>query len=235
MNTQVFQQIINGWDIWLCCGIMISMIIAQSVVFLKSALREAEYIQISAPRRHSIIRAACISSIGPSLSPVIIAMSMVAIVGAPDTWMNLNDIAAARTELATISIGTNFAGVTELGDNIGLTAWSYALWACALNGAGWMLVVFFLNHRMERISEKIYSKYDKAEVSVLMGAAVTSLFCYLLDNQLVGKSKNYYIAAIVSAVCMLLFEKLSEKHCILNEISLGVSMLAGMLVTTALA
>lgn len=234
MDERLFQQIINRWDIWLCCGIMILMIVAQSALFLKNAIREANHIQINATRRHSAIRAACISSLGPSLSPVVIALSMMAIVGAPNAWMNLNNIGAARTELANISIGASYAGVTELGSNIGLQAWSYALWTCALNGAGWMLVVFFLNHRMEHISEVLYSKYDKALVSTLMGAAITSLFCYLLSNQIVGKTYDYYLAALISSSCMLFLTHFCKKSHVLQELSLGISMLAGMLITQLL-
>lgn len=235
MDEQLFQQIINRWDIWLCCAIMIAMVVAQSVVFLRNALREAERLEINAPRRHSAIRAACISAVGPSLSPVVIALSMMAIVGAPSAWMNLNNIGAARTELANIAIGAGFAGVESLTGNIGLQAWSYALWTCALNGAGWMLVVFFLNHRMDQITQSLYKRYDKALISTLMGAAVTGLFCYLLGNQIVNKSWDYYLAAAISGGCMLVLVRFCKKSHVLQEISLGISMLAGMLITQLLA
>lgn len=234
MGEQEFQQIVNRWDIWLACGLMIVMIVAQSAIFLRDALREAGRLGIDAPRRHSAIRSACVSSLGPSLSPVIIALSMMTVVGAPNAWMNLNNIGAARTELANIAIGASFAGVEALSENIGMEAWSYALWTCALNGAGWMLVVFFLNHRMERISGTLYKRYDAALVSTLMGAAVTSLFCYLLGNQLVSKAWDFYIAALISGGCMLFFINVCKKNRILQELSLGISMLAGMLITPLL-
>lgn len=234
MDEQLFQQIINRWDIWLCCGIMIAMIVAQSAIFLRNAIQEADHIQINTRRRHSAIRAACVSSLGPSLSPVVIALSMIAIVGAPNAWMNLNNIGAARTELANISIGASFAGVTELGNNIGMQAWSFALWTCALNGAGWMLVVFFLNHRMDRIVSWMDTKYNPRWIKILMGAAVTSLFCYLLSNQVVGKTYDYYLAALISGGCMLFLTYFCKKSQILQELSLGISMLAGMLITQLL-
>ncbi len=235
MNEHRFQQIINGPDIWAVCGIAIGIIVIQSCIFLKNALQESARLQISPARRHSAVRAACITAVGPSLSPVIIAMSMISIVGAPNAWLNLNNIGAARTELATIAIGASFAGVETLGSNIGLPAWSCALWACALNGAGWMLVVFFLNHRMERISSTLYQRYDPKWIKVLMSTAVTSLFCYLLGNQLIGQDYLFYIAAAVSGCCMLLLTQLCKKSQILQEISLGVSMLAGMFTAQMLA
>ena len=212
---------------WLACGVMVFIVIAQSVVYLRSAIREADRLGIDAKRRHGAIRSACITSLGPSLSPVIIALSMITIIGAPNTWLYLNNVGAARTELATAAIGAEFAGVFELGDNIGMSALSCAMWACALNGVGWMIVVFFLNHRMQRISDALYAKFDRALVSALMGAAVTSLFCYLLGNQLVSGSWRHYLAAAISGGCMLLLGYICKGHGVLQEISLGVSMLAG--------
>lgn len=234
MTQEQFQRIINSPGVWISCIIMVSIIVAQSVVFLRGAVAEAKKLGISPSRQHSAMRAACVSAVGPSLSPVIIALSMMTIVGAPNAWLNLNNIGAARTELANVAIGASFAGVHELSGSIGLEAWGCALWACALNGAGWMIVVFFLNHRMEHISQALCRRYDKALVTVLMGAAVTSLFCYLLGQQLVNKGWEHYLAAVISGCCMWLLIRFCKKNSVLQEISLGVSMLTGMLLTQLL-
>ncbi len=41
-------------------------------------------------------------------------ISMIAIVGGPTTWMVLNNVGAARTELAVVTMAANYAGV-EIG------------------------------------------------------------------------------------------------------------------------
>ncbi len=235
MSEQSFQSWVNGWDIWLACSVMILIILVQAVVFLRTAIREAYHLQITPKQVHSSIRSACITAAGPSLSPIIIAISMIAVVGAPSAWFNLNNIGAARTELANIAIGAGFAGVTELNGNIGPSAWSYALWTCALNGSGWIVVTFLLTHRMDGITNKLYEKFDKPYVSTLMAAASTSLFVYLLANNVVGKSSLHAVAAVVSALCMVFLTRICAKNRILQELSLGISMLAGMFVPTLLA
>lgn len=235
MSEQEFQALINGKDIWLSCSFMVAIILIQSIIFLRNAVQEAHRLDIAPRRIHSAMRAACITSVGPSLSPVIIAMSMIALVGAPNAWFNLNNIGAARTELANISIGAGIAGVDVLSSNMGITAWEYALWTCALNGTGWLVVTFLLTHRMESITNTLYAKFDKKLVSTLMGAAVTSLFAYLLSNNLVGKNSYYWAAAAISAACMAFFGKFCAKSEILQELSLGLSMLAGMFAATLLA
>ncbi len=57
------------------------------------------------------IRSASVTAIGPSLSPVITLLSLVAVIGAPTTWMRLCDVGAARTELGVISLTSNLSGV----------------------------------------------------------------------------------------------------------------------------
>ncbi len=235
MGTEQFQALINGKDIWVACGIMVLIIVGQSIMFLCMSLKRAGSLGIDTKRRRSAVRAACITSIGPSLSPVIISLTMIVIVGAPNTWLNLNNIGSSRTELANIAIGANLAGISELGEGIGLEAWSYALWTCALNGAGWLLVAFFLTHRMEGIVNKLYARYEKALVSTLMNAAMIGLFAYLLCNNVVGREYTHWIAAIISAITMLLLSHIGKKISFLNEISLGISMVTGMLLTTLIA
>ena len=232
MSEQQFQSIINHWDIWLACSVMIIIIFIQAVLFLRGAIQEAKRLSFTNANLKHAAKAACITAIGPSLSPVIIAMSMMSIVGSPNAWLNLNNIGAARTEMMNISIGASFAGVTELSSNMGLEAWSYALWACGLCGLGWVLVSFFLIHRMDQLSAQLYTRFEKGMVSAMMGAAVVSMFAYMLCSNVVGKTMNHLIAAVVSAGCMLMFSTVFKKSSVLQELSLGISMLAGMLIAT---
>ena len=54
--------------------------------------------------------------------------------------MRMNDIGAARTELAMSALATKVVGVDMRSAAFDLKAFSYALWGMALNNAGWMLV-----------------------------------------------------------------------------------------------
>ena len=83
MKTAEFQKIMTGWDIWLCVIIMISIVVLQSVFFMRAAVKESKAIGITPEARKAAIRSACITAIGPSLSPVIIMLAMSAIVGPP--------------------------------------------------------------------------------------------------------------------------------------------------------
>ena len=81
MDINTFQEIINGWDIWLSVFIMILIVVLQSAFFLKTAIKEAKTIGISGEKRKAAMRAACITAIGPSMSPVIMMLAMSTVLG----------------------------------------------------------------------------------------------------------------------------------------------------------
>ena len=228
-----FQQFINGIDIWAVSAVMVCISVLQSVFFFRHAWKEADNIGISVTRRKTAIRSAALTAMGPALSPIVIMISMIAIAGAPTTWMVLNNVGAARTELAVISIAANYTGV-EMAD-LGVKGFTYALWAIALNGFGWLFVVFFLNHKMSSIVNGLNTRYDPKWISKLLAGANLGLFAYLLTNQLVGKAGVKYIAALISGATMIILSKVCKKVPFLEEVSLGVSMLTGMFLSQLFA
>lgn len=231
MSTEQFQKIINGGDMWVVVSVMIIIVILQSIFFLREAIKEARKIGISDNKRKSAMRAASITAIGPSLSPVILMLAMSAMLGTPYTWFTLTTVGAARTEFAVASMGAGLAGVDVMSENIGIKAWTYGIWAGVLNSAGWLVFVFLFNHKMEGLVNGLYSRYDPKWIKKLMAGAALALFAYLLCNQLVVKSATNYLAAGTAAAVSLFFSTVLRKHKRLQEVAIGVSMLAGMFVT----
>ena len=228
MESQSFLEMINSTGLWITSGVMVIASVLQAFIFFRTSLKEAKELGIERQKYRAGIRSAVITSIGPSFSPVIVLMSMVAVLGGPTTWMRLCDVGAARTELAVVSLAAGLAG-TEVGSaSFGSTAFSYSLWAMALNNLGWLVIVLLLTHRMSGIVVKMNTKFDPKWVKLLMGGATLGLFAYLLTNQLVGKASINYLAALISGATMLFLTKVCRKVAFLQEISLGVSMLAGM-------
>lgn len=231
METYQFQKIINGIDIWVCVSVMISIVILQSVFFLREALKEANRLGIEKRKIKSAIRSSGITAIGPSLSPIIMLLAMSAMLGTPYTWFVLNNVGAARTELAAATMGAGVAGVDVMSDNIGIKAWTYGIWAGVLNSAGWLIFVFFFNHKMDTMVNNLYSKHDRRWINKMMFGASIALFAYLLGNQLVEKDfKNWFAAAFAASVSVML-QLFCKKNQILQEIAIGISMLGGMFVT----
>ena len=226
-----FQALINGRDLWLVSSIMVIVSLVQAVFFLKISWTEAGTLGIGKKRRIACVRSAVLTAAGPSLSPIIIMVSMIAIVGGPTTWMVLNNVGAARTELAVVTLASEAAGVSVGAGDIGIQAFTYALWAIALNGFGWLFVVFMLTHRMTGIVVKMNERFDPRWVKLMLGGTNLGLFAYLLSNQLVGKASSNYLAAIIAGAAMLVLTSIFKKYQFLQEISLGASLLTGMFLT----
>ncbi|HGM3506150.1 TPA: DUF5058 family protein [Clostridioides difficile] len=223
-----FQEMINSPGLWIVSSFLVIISVVQAIVFMKAALKEASTLGIEKKGIKAAIRSASITAIGPSLSPVITLLSLVAVIGAPTTWMRLCDVGAARTELGVISLTSNLSGVEVGSAAFGAEAFSYALWGMALNNLGWLLVVFILGHRMRGIVEKMNMKYNPTWVKKLLAGATVGLFAYLLSNQIKTFEMPKLTPAIISAIVMLVLTTLFKKNQRLQELSLGIAMLIGM-------
>ncbi len=223
-----FQEMINSSGLWIVSSFLVIISVVQAIVFMKAALKEASNLGIERKGIKAAIRSASVTAIGPSLSPVITLLSLVAVIGAPTTWMRLCDVGAARTELGVISLTSNLSGVEVGSTAFGAEAFSYALWGMALNNLGWLFVVFILGHRMRGIVEKMNMKYNPTWVKKLLAGATVGLFAYLLSNQIKTFEVPKLTPAIISAIVMLVLTTLFKKNQRLQELSLGIAMLIGM-------
>ncbi|MCO8652222.1 DUF5058 family protein [Clostridioides difficile] len=223
-----FQEMINSPGLWIVSSFLVIISVVQAIVFMKEALKEASNLGIERKGIKAAIRSASVTAIGPSLSPVITLLSLVAVIGAPTTWMRLCDVGAARAELGVISLTSNLSGVEVGSAAFGAEAFSYALWGMALNNLGWLFVVFILGHRMRGIVEKMNMKYNPTWVKKLLAGATVGLFAYLLSNQIKTFEIPKLTPAIISAIVMLVLTTLFKKNQRLQELSLGIAMLIGM-------
>ena len=87
-----FKSVINSPGMWIASSFMVIIIILQSALFFRKALQAAKELNISHERYMSGIRSAAITSIGPAMGPVVILLALMAILGAPTTWMRMTDI-----------------------------------------------------------------------------------------------------------------------------------------------
>lgn len=173
-----------------------------------------------------------LTAIGPSLSLVIILVSLIAVLGTPTAWMRMNDIGAGRTELAMGAAAAGAVGSELEVGKITVEGFNAAIWGMALNNAVWMAVALLLTHRMQGAVDLLNKKYDQAWISVMMTSATIGLFGYLLANQLVGKANPFIAAAFASAATMIGIQKGLKKYPRIQEPALGISMLVGLMAAT---
>jgi len=235
------NSIANSPGLWIASSVMVIVVLLQSVIYLREALRQAKVLDISKKRCIAGMRSAMITALGPSLSPIIVAFALIAIVGAPTAWMRMNDIGAARTEIAMITLATQVIGMTPQSPDFSIMGYVYALWGMALNNMGWMIVTLLLAPNMTKYVAKLNVKYDPAWIKYLLSGATVGLFAFLLSNALIQVKNNVLVldpgiwcAAIAAAISMLIISKAFSKHQRLQEVALGISMLVGMFTATAI-
>ena len=229
-----FKEIINSPGMWIASSIMIITIIVESTVFLKAGIDEAKRMGIPKERWMAGIRSAAITAVGPSFAPVIIMMALLAVMGTPTTWMRMNDIGAARSEMAMITLAAKVAGVEPNTASWGIKGFAYALWGMALNNVGWMLAALLLTHRMSKVVASLNSKYDANTVKLVIAGSGIGLFAFLLAPALVPYKTSTWIAAFVGAGSMVVISTVFKNYPRLQEIGLGLSIIIGMYVTAAI-
>ena len=226
---ETLQAVQNSVGMWLASGVMIAVIVVQSVLFMREALIGARKYEIPRETCMKSIRAAFFTSIGPALSPAIVMVGLVMIVGVPTAWMRLCDVGAARSELGMIGIAADLIGVKPNTPQFDLRAYSYAMWGMAFNNFGWMAVALLLTHRMTGIVSALGKKYNEKRIAYCTVGASIGLFGYLLANQLVIAPKmDKTVAALSAAAAMLFIVYGLKKYRRLKEFSLGIAMIVGM-------
>ena len=120
----------------------------------------------------------------------------------PYTWFVLNNVGAARAELAAAAMGASVAGVEVMDANIGIRAWTYGIWAGVLNSAGWLIVVFLLNYKMEHMVHRMYSRFSEKWIKELLGGAALALFASAFaisekyENSCFGRYFRWFLLGI---------------------------------------
>ena len=221
------QTVMNSPGMWIASSAMVLVVLIQSMLFLREGFKAADKLGMSRDSCIKGMRAAMITAIGPSLAPVVILLALLAVLGGPTTWMRMNDIGAARTELAMSALATKVINVDMRSAAFDLKAFSYAIWGMALNNAGWMLVALIFVKRMNSAIGKMNQRYNPAWVKLIMTGAAIGLFASLWSPALI-KGGGQFFAGIVSFVSMLLISKYAGNYPRLQEPALGIAMLIGM-------
>lgn len=229
------KAVTNSPGMWFASSIIVIVVLVQSLVYLREAFKTADQLNMSRENCYAGMRSAMITAIGPAFAPVIVLLALIAVLGAPTAWMRLNDIGAARTELAMVTLAAKVIGIDPQSAAFNLKAYTYSLWGMALNNMGWMLVALLFTHRMAGMVTTLNQKYDPKWIKYLMTGASIGLFAYLLSGQLVNAKVSNWYAAFIAAASMLVISKLFKKHQKLQELALGISMIIGMMLATAIA
>lgn len=196
----------------------------QAWLFSRRAYIAAPSVGLTSEQCTKAFKVGAMSAIGPSLAIFIVMIGMMAVIGAPVTWLRLSFIGAATTELTATTIGAKAMGVELNSAEYGLIAFAASTWTMTLNGCGWLVFCGLFTDKMSGLMKKLTGG-NIAVMSEICGAAVLGTASYLAADQ--GFRSSPHLAAVITAiVTMCLLIRFAPKW--LREYNLGIAMLAGM-------
>ncbi|MGB9868032.1 MAG: DUF5058 family protein [Bacillota bacterium] len=231
--SEELKKLVNEPGLWVVAIAMVSIVFIQAILFARQAFIAAE--KIGMDRRKCIegLRAGMITAIGPSLAIVVVMIGMMAVVGAPITWMRLSIIGAAPTELTAATLGAKAIDVEFGSKAYDLRAFVHSNWGMALNDFGWLFLCALFTHRLETLRVKIGGG-DLKWLAVLTGSAAIGAFAYLMSGHLIAGGPRT-MGVIAGGMCMWLLLLVARRFKWLREYTLGIAMIAGMLIANLFA
>lgn len=225
MNPEILR-IANEFGVWLAAAPVVIVTAIQAVIYTKLARKTAKELNIPDEKCDMAFKTGLITAIGPVIAIFIVMVGMMSVIGGPISWLRLSIIGAAPTELTAAKTGADALGVSFGGADYDLNALATSWWTMAINGAGWLVFVGLLTHKLEGLRTKIGGG-DVKWLGILSSAAMLGVFGYLNSGD-IKKGGGGLIAVIVGGISMVIVIKLTEKFPKIKEYALGIAMLVGM-------
>ena len=183
MEEQI-MAIANSWQLWVCCALIVVLVLIQNGLYLRLCRKEAVRIGYPVNNLSRAVGNGMITAVGPSLAGVVVMISMMALLGNPLTWYRLSIIGAAQTELTVANLGADAIGAKLGTANFGILALTYAAFLFAFNGNGWLFFTAALTGSMEKVRLKIAGG-DMTWLNLLSAGCTLGVFTYLTAAQMI--------------------------------------------------
>ena len=229
---------VNHPIIFVMVGIIIAVVMAQSVFFLVRALKRAKAIGMDKKVLKKTMISSAVFTIAPAVSIVVGVIALSHSLGIPLPWLRLSVIGSLSYELiaaerALAAFGLNFAGaITDPQIYVTVT------WVMTFGIAAGLLFTPLFAKKIQNGMEKI-EKSDKKWREILTNAMFLGMVSAFLGfvfcdvaNVFKGDTSGlipvvvFGFSAIIMALCGLCSIKLKQRW--MNDYALPISLIAGM-------
>jgi hypothetical protein len=229
---------VNHPIIFVMVGIIIAVVMAQSVFFLVKALKRAKAIGMDKKVLKKTMMSSAVFTIAPAVSIVVGVIALSHSLGIPLPWLRLSVIGSLSYELiaaerALAAFGLNFAGaITDPKIYVTVT------WVMTFGIAAGLLFVPLFAKKIQNGMEKI-EKSDKKWREILTNAMFLGMVSAFLGfvfcdvaNVFKGDTSGlipvvvFGFSAIIMALCGLCSIKLKQRW--MNDYALPISLISGM-------
>lgn len=225
------MKLANSWPLWIFALLVIGIVIVQAIIFIRLASKTAQSVGMTSTEVKSAIRTGAISSLGPSFAIIVVAISLLTLIGDPVTLMRIGIIGSAPIETVGASIGAQEAG-SELGSaHFTEKAFTNAVWVMCLGGMGWLLFTVLFTKSLGNMQKKITAKGNKNVLLMqsVSTAAMIGAFSYLGSGEMVkGINESIVLIATFLTMPIILWASKRFDKKWLQEWSLGLVVIIGL-------
>ena len=230
---------INSPVLFLLAGVIVLVVLAQSVFFLRKAWRRARELGISEDRLRRIARTAAIFTIAPAIAIVISVITLSKDLGLPLPWLRLSVVGNLSYETIAATNAENAMGLT-FGTVTGLTATQYVTIASVMTLSimvgiwlvpviGKRLLTGVIN--LERRDKKWADIFQSSMFIGMISAFVGFVFCDVAgvfrgDTSGLIPVCVFIVSALVMGLCGLLLKKTGKRW--VADYALPISLIVGM-------
>lgn len=229
---------VNHPILFVIVGILIAVVLAQSVHFLLKAMKRAKELGISKETVRKTISSSAIFTIAPAVSVLVGVVVLSKSLGIALPWLRLSVIGSITYENVAAQNALTAAGVSGSTTITDPSLFVTVLWVMTIGIAAGLIFVPFVTKKIQGGMVKIGMKdkkwgeiFNTAMFLGMISAFLGYVFC---DVSVLFKGETYglipvcvmVVSALVMAVCGLLAKKLKMRW--LEDYALPFSLILGM-------
>lgn len=229
---------VNSPILFVIVGIIIAVVIAQSVFFLVRALKRAKELGIDSSVIKKTISSSAVFTIAPAIAVLVGVVALSKSLGIPLPWLRLSVIGSITYE--TVAAGNALEALSQSAGSTITDASTYVtvLWVMTLSIAASMILAPLVTKKIQSGMTKMGMKdkkwgeiFSNAMFLGMISAFLGYVFCdvtYVADGFVQGLTPVcvMVVSAIVMAILGLLSTKLKIRW--LTDYALPISLLCGM-------
>lgn len=229
---------VNHPILFVIVGIIIAVVIAQSVYFLLKAIRRAKELGIKTETIKKTISSSAVFTIAPAISILVGVVALSKALGVALPWLRLSVIGSITYENVAAGNALNAAGQSMSETITDPNMYVTVLWVMTIGIAAGLILVPFLTKKIQTGMVKMGMKdkkwgeiFNNAMFLGMISAFLGYVFCDVAD---VFKGSTaglipvcvMIISALVMAVCGLISKKLKARW--IEDYALPLSLVSGM-------
>ncbi|MBR7133808.1 MAG: DUF5058 family protein [Clostridia bacterium] len=236
---------VNSPILFILVGILIAVVLAQSVYFLLKAVKRAKELGISASTVKKTITSSAVFTVAPAIAVLVGVVALSKSLGVALPWLRLSIIGSITYETVAANNALNAAGVGAGSTITDASMYVTVLWVMTLGIAIGIILVPFVTKKIQGGMNKIGMKdkkwgeiFNNAMFLGMISAFLGYVFCDVSDI-FKGKTAGLTpvcvmaVSALIMVICGLLSSKLKWRW--LTDYALPLSLIGGMAAAIPLA